>query len=111
MTNAYESSIYNYLSPEKEDIPETLSVPVKLSESLRYGENPHQSAGFYTPMDKELPWTQLQGKQLSYNNYADMDSAFKIISEFEDNSCVIIKHANPCGFGFGNSTKESYLKE
>ena len=110
ITNAYESSIYNYLSPEKEDIPETLLVPVKLSESLRYGENPHQSAGFYTPMDKELPWTQLQGKQLSYNNYADMDSAFKIISEFEDNSCVIIKHANPCGFGFGGSTKDSYLK-
>ena len=110
MTNAYESSIYNYLSPSSDEIPNTLSSPAKLSETLLYGENPHQLAGFYTPTDKALPWKQLQGKQLSYNNYADMDSAFKIINEFDTNACVIIKHANPCGFGFGESTAGSYLK-
>jgi len=110
ITNIYESSIYNYFSPEKEPTPKSLSISVNLSESLRYGENPHQTSGFYTEIDSNLPWTQLQGKKMSYNNYADMDSAFKIMCEFEDNCCVIIKHANPCGFGLSNSIKDSYLK-
>jgi len=110
MTNEYESSIYSYLSPEKNEIPESISIVVNKSESLRYGENPHQFSGFYTEPQKALPWEQLQGKQLSYNNYADMDSAMQIINEFKENACVIIKHANPCGFGLSHTPKSAYLK-
>jgi phosphoribosylaminoimidazolecarboxamide formyltransferase / IMP cyclohydrolase len=110
MTSEYESSIYSYLTPEKKIIPKSISIKLNKSESLRYGENPHQSAGFYTEPQNELPWKQLQGKQLSYNNYADMDSAMQIINEFKKNGCVIIKHANPCGFGLSETTKGAYLK-
>ena len=110
ITSNYESSIYDYISPKRNFIPDYLSMPMKLSESLRYGENPHQVSGFYTQIDKQLPWVQIQGKQMSYNNYSDMDSALKIVNEFDNKCCVIIKHSNPCGFGIGQSIKESYSR-
>jgi phosphoribosylaminoimidazolecarboxamide formyltransferase/IMP cyclohydrolase len=68
---------------------------------LRYGENPHQSAAFYrdpTPLPGSIAaYTQLQGKELSYNNIADADAAWECVKTFDAPACVIIKHANPCG--------------
>ena len=76
-------------------------------QSLRYGENPHQQAGFYRLAGESgpLPWKQLQGKELSYNNLIDLDAAFNLIKPFlsKEPTAVIIKHTNPCGVGRGES--------
>ena len=86
---------------------------------MRYGENPHQSAAFYQdiyPVAGALAnYKQLQGKELSYNNIADADSAWECVKSFTDNiggaaACVIIKHANPCGVAVGASPLEAYQK-
>jgi len=73
---------------------------------LRYGENPHQQAAVYrlgaeTGMPDVVSAKQLQGKELSYNNYLDLDAAWKLIKEFEAPACAIIKHSNPCGCAKG----------
>ena len=83
--------------------------------SLRYGENPHQSAAFYkegTARPGIATATQHQGKELSYNNINDTDAAFELISEFKSAGpvCAIIKHANPCGVAIGDTLKEAYTK-
>jgi len=79
-------------------------------EDLRYGENPHQNAAFYLPMNETKKWNQLHGKSLSYNNYYDIETASSIVSEFNQIACAIIKHSNPCGFAIGeNNLKETYL--
>ncbi|MFT7757123.1 UNVERIFIED_CONTAM: bifunctional phosphoribosylaminoimidazolecarboxamide formyltransferase/IMP cyclohydrolase, partial [Salmonella enterica subsp. enterica serovar Enteritidis] len=81
-----------------------------------YGENPHQSAGFYLTGEKRpgvATATQLQGKQLSYNNINDTDAAFELVAEFDPartSAVAIIKHANPCGVAEGATLKEAYLK-
>ena len=110
MTSAYESAIYNYFTKDDEVLPETVSINLNKSTNLRYGENPHQDAAFYLPEGKSATWHQHQGKILSYNNYADMESAFNIPFEFSETACAIIKHANPCGFGLGKNLKEAYLR-
>ena len=110
MTSAYESAIYNYFIKDEEVLPESVSISLEKSADLRYGENPHQDAAFYLPEGLSPNWHQHQGKILSYNNYADMESAFNIPLEFSDTACAIIKHANPCGFGLGENTKEAYLR-
>ena len=83
---------------------------------MRYGENPHQSAGFYTTGDPRpgvATARQLQGKQLSYNNINDTDAAFELVAEFDPAGAAavaIIKHANPCGVGIGATLCEAYRK-
>lgn len=74
---------------------------------LRYGENPHQSARFYGDLDKMF--TQLHGKDLSYNNLMDVDSCVRLIDEFEDLTYVIVKHNNACGVATADTSKEAYL--
>ncbi len=108
MTANYEASIFNYFSKDDDKNPEFVNFSLQKASELRYGENPHQSAAFYLPKGSELPWKQLQGKALSYNNYADMESAIEIALEFDEPACAIIKHANPCGFGKGENLKEAY---
>jgi phosphoribosylaminoimidazolecarboxamide formyltransferase / IMP cyclohydrolase len=108
MTSKYESAIYNFFTKDSEGFSNTINLSLKKAADLRYGENPHQEAAFYVPEGKALPWTQLQGKKLSYNNYADMESAIAMTLEFDEPSCAIIKHANPCGFGLGDSINEAY---
>ena len=110
ITSSYESAIYNYFTKDNGDLPEMVSINLNKSENLRYGENPHQESAFYLPDGKSPNWHQHQGKILSYNNYADMESAFNIPSEFSEIACSIIKHANPCGFGLGEQPKEAYLR-
>ena len=108
MTSAYEAAIYNYFSMKDDELPENLNINLEKSAELRYGENPHQQAAFYIQPGQSLGWHQHQGKQLSYNNYTDMESAYAIPQEFVEHACAIIKHANPCGFGLGDNIKEAY---
>ena len=110
LTADYEQSIASYLSNDNSDNEEEIQLNLSINQQLRYGENPHQSAGFFLNQGDDLNWHQLQGKELSYNNFADMDSAFGIIQEFRDTACVIIKHANPCGFGFGDQPLSAYKR-
>jgi phosphoribosylaminoimidazolecarboxamide formyltransferase / IMP cyclohydrolase len=83
-------------------------------QDMRYGENPHQAAAFYreaAPAAGLLAgWTQLQGKELSFNNIADADAAWECVKSFDEPACVIVKHANPCGVAVGASAVEAYVK-
>ncbi|MFS0737986.1 bifunctional phosphoribosylaminoimidazolecarboxamide formyltransferase/IMP cyclohydrolase [Sphingomonas sp. 1P06PA] len=94
--------------------PERLSLPFKLGQPLRYGENPHQQAALYLPAFAPggllADHRQVQGKELSYNNLADADAALELVSEFRDGppTVVIVKHANPCGVASGDTLAEAY---
>jgi len=101
---AYDSGIANYLGarlPEHEPFPRTFNAQWHKSLDLRYGENPHQQAAFYTdsnpPAGSISCAKQRQGKALSYNNIADGDAALECVKRFDLPACVIVKHANPCG--------------
>jgi phosphoribosylaminoimidazolecarboxamide formyltransferase / IMP cyclohydrolase len=93
--------------------PETLVGAATLVERTRYGENPHQRAAFYRtaePRPGVATARQLQGKELSYNNYADTDAAYELVAEFAEPAVAIIKHANPCGAAIGGSLHEAWGK-
>ena len=126
-TARYDSAISNYLTAlvtnEAGDVslqtyPERLQLAFDKVQDLRYGENPHQSAAFYRqPGAAEggiAGYSQLQGKELSYNNIADADAAWECVKAFERDSaasaCVIVKHANPCGVALGATALEAYRK-
>ncbi|HET9577381.1 MAG TPA: bifunctional phosphoribosylaminoimidazolecarboxamide formyltransferase/IMP cyclohydrolase [Usitatibacter sp.] len=92
--------------------PDRLNLQFRLAQTLRYGENPHQSAAFYVERDPPrgtlAGFTQLQGKELSYNNIADADAAWECCRTFDVPACVIIKHANPCGVAIADSPLAAY---
>jgi phosphoribosylaminoimidazolecarboxamide formyltransferase/IMP cyclohydrolase len=105
-TARYDGAISNYLGQiengKKIDaFPETFTFQVKKAQELRYGENPHQKAAFYQEYSLTEPSVsnavQIQGKELSFNNILDVDSAYETVKEFEEIGVVIIKHNNPCG--------------
>ena len=105
-TARYDGAISNYLGQIENgkkiyEFPETFTFQVKKSQELRYGENPHQKAAFYREYSSVEPSVsnavQIQGKELSYNNILDTDSAFETVKEFDEIATVIIKHNNPCG--------------
>lgn len=102
-TAKYDTAISVYLGAvNKVQFPETLNLQFNHTQAMRYGENPHQNAAFYTEKNPEAGTiasaTQLQGKELSYNNIADADAALECIKSFtEQPTCVVVKHANPCG--------------
>ena len=109
ITTQYDMQISSYLnSNSNEHFSDKISINAIKKDELRYGENPHQKAAFYTSEDNDNSWSQLQGKQLSYNNYTDIESAFSIVNDFEQISCSIIKHANPCGFAVGDNTIQAF---
>ena len=112
-TAYYDSLISNYLTYEK--FPTHASIPLKKLSGLRYGENPHQEAALYsngTETNKPIVIStkQIHGKKLSYNNYLDLESAWRIVHEFDAPACAIIKHNNPCGCAEGSYLKDAYLK-
>ena len=107
LASNYNTDISNYFS--KNDNSDRILLDLLKVDDLRYGENPHQSASFYLPGNVEKDWKQHHGKQLSYNNYYDIETANSIVNEFDDTSCVIIKHSNPCGFSLGKTLKQAYL--
>ncbi len=96
---------------EPEVTPEVLDLRARRSMTMRYGENPHQSAALYsTGHGGVASGEQLQGKELSYNNLVDLDAAWQLIREFDDPAAAIIKHTNPCGCAESMSLVESYRK-
>jgi phosphoribosylaminoimidazolecarboxamide formyltransferase/IMP cyclohydrolase len=114
---SYEAAIDRYLSAVSRDesgvrFPERLTLQLEKVQDLRYGENPHQSAAFYrdaSPVPGGIAgYSQIQGKELSYNNIADADAAWECVKTFTEPACVIIKHANPCGAATGASLREAY---
>ncbi len=97
-----------------EETAKEMSIPMKLLRSLRYGENPHQRGYLYTNPLEELGVARvevLQGKEMSFNNYLDTDSAVRVALEFpNDPVCVIVKHNNPCGVAVGEDLREAFLR-
>jgi len=116
-TAAYDAAISQWFAESLSlGEPEWRAFGGKLSQVMRYGENPHQHAGFYVTGDKRpgvATARQVQGKQLSYNNINDTDAAFELVSEFDPGksaAVAIIKHANPCGVAEASSLADAYRK-
>ena len=110
--SAYDAAISNFLLGD-EEYPEYLSVSYKKKQALRYGENPHQSAAYYTSTEFDgamKDFEVLNGKELSYNNIKDLDIAWKVANEFEETACCALKHNTPCGVAIGESAFEVYKK-
>ena len=113
-TARYDTSIATYLSGlNNVQFPETLNLQFYQQQTLRYGENPHQNAAFYVEKNLVVGTianaTQLQGKALSYNNIADADAALECVKTFtEKPTCVIVKHANPCGVAQSDTLLTAY---
>jgi len=108
-TGSYDSIISDYLNTLQGDyFPRTLNITLNKKQELRYGENPHQKASFYTTgLHQDLPWECLHGKELSYNNILDLDASLKIITEINYPVCAIFKHTNPCGISAGKNQVEN----
>lgn len=116
-TAAYDAAISAWFAAALgQDFPARKSLSGELRQVMRYGENPHQKAAFYafpSPRVGVATATQLQGKELSYNNINDTDAAFELIAEFDPAAgpaVAIIKHANPCGVAVGATPLEAYSK-
>ena len=113
LMSAYDAAIANFMLNGEEEYPEYLSVSFKKKQSLRYGENSHQSAAFYESTVVEGAMNSidiLNGKELSYNNFKDMDIAWKCANEFDEPCCCALKHNTPCGVAIGENSYEAYTK-
>lgn len=116
-TGRYDRVIANYfdsLDKEKGGYPTCLSLDFIKRQSLRYGENPHQTAAFYEEENIQEPCVsnaqQLYGKELSYNNILDLNAALELVKEFERPSAIVIKHTNPCGAASADTLAEAFKK-
>jgi len=116
-TGAYDAAVSHWMANAlAQDAPRRRVFSGTLAQPLRYGENPHQKAAFYTDRSSRpgiATAHQHQGKALSYNNINDTDAAFELVSEFSTEAgptCVIVKHANPCGVAKGETLKEAYMR-
>lgn len=116
-TAAYDSAISNYLTAihadgTRSEYPAQINFNFAKVQDMRYGENPHQKAAFYRDLDMVpggiADYTQLQGKELSYNNIGDADAAWECVKTFEQPACVIVKHANPCGVAIADAPLNAY---
>jgi phosphoribosylaminoimidazolecarboxamide formyltransferase/IMP cyclohydrolase len=113
-TGCYDAAISTYLrgQTDADAYPERLPVGLKLRETLRYGENPHQSAALYTTPGNApgslVAAEQLQGKELSYNNISDANAALECVKSLVAPGCVIVKHANPCGVAVNSEQIAAY---
>ena len=112
-TAQYDGAIANYLGKEQDGFSNTINLQFHKTQSMRYGENPHQNAAFY--VEKNITETcvasstQFQGKEMSYNNMADADAALECVRSFNAPACVIVKHANPCGVALRDNIHDAYL--
>jgi len=115
-TAAYDTAVSTWMAAQVGGTPRRRTFGGTLAQTLRYGENPHQQAAFYTDGTATAgiaTATQYQGKELSYNNINDTDAAFELVSEFapaDGPACAIIKHANPCGVATGATMAEAYTR-
>lgn len=116
-TSAYDGAIFEYLKGLDEGpfpaLPGRINLSFKKAQDLRYGENPHQKAAFYTDIDIKdsgiANAKQLQGKELSFNNILDLNAAYEIVKEFDAPAAGIIKHTNPCGAASAETLSEAYI--
>jgi phosphoribosylaminoimidazolecarboxamide formyltransferase / IMP cyclohydrolase len=115
-TARYDSLISTYLTErwqEESPFPPLLNQPFKKVQELRYGENPHQSAALYeesSPLPSEIVSAQqLQGKELSFNNFIDLNAAWELVKEFNKGAVAIIKHTNPCGVAQGENQLKAFI--
>jgi len=117
-TSQYDGTIYNYLSnyfkgkSGEGALPKEITLGFEKIQELRYGENPHQQAAFYKEKGKSrgiINAKQLQGKELSFNNILDLNSALELVKEFKNPAAVVVKHNNPCGVAEDNSLEKAYL--
>jgi len=118
-TARYDSAISAYLdgqvpAEEKTRFPNILTLQFEKVQNLRYGENPHQQGAFYREFGRKEPSvsnaTQLQGKEMSFNNFLDANSALELVKEYDQTAAVIVKHNNPCGVATANALAEAYRK-
>jgi len=117
-TAAYDGAIANYFGHRvpggNEHFPRTFNTQFVKAQDMRYGENPHQNSAFYIEENAQgasiATARQLQGKALSYNNIADTDAALETVKLFEEPTCVIVKHANPCGVASDTTIQAAYEK-
>lgn len=114
-TAAYDALIAGFLTDlTGEEFPEQVTYTYELKQPLRYGENPHQKAAFYSrPLGSDFSIAyakQLHGKELSYNNIQDANAAIQIIKEFDKAAAVAVKHMNPCGVGTGETIFDAFNK-
>ncbi|MDD3593603.1 MAG: bifunctional phosphoribosylaminoimidazolecarboxamide formyltransferase/IMP cyclohydrolase [Candidatus Gastranaerophilales bacterium] len=108
LTFKYDKEIFATLF--EKNLDDNIAIDLNLLQELRYGENPHQQAGLYDN-GQRASFELLNGKELSFNNIADMNAGYKIVSEFIDVDCAcIIKHNNPCGAALGETVAEAYQK-
>lgn len=110
LTSEYDNSISNYFSNyinyNKNNFPDKLNLNYLIDQNLRYGENPHQGAALYGGFTKIF--NQIHGKELSYNNIVDIDSVARLVLEFDNPTCAIVKHTNPCGVASAGNLKDAY---
>lgn len=117
LTNEYDNMIAGFLLESEEkiedsnnkELPVSMSINIEKFQELRYGENPHQAAGIYLEKGKNSPIEKLGGKELSYNNYLDIDAAVDIVKDFKSCACVAVKHGTPCGVAVGENGQKAYL--
>ena len=113
-TAAYDAAVSGWFAGQLEDAAQARkSIAGSLAQTLRYGENPHQTGAFYRTGEARpgvAHAEQVQGKELGYNNIADADAAYELVAEFEAPACVIVKHANPCGVAIGSDLSEAYAR-
>ena len=115
-TAFYDAQIANYLRDPATLFPDELTIPLKKMQDLRYGENPHQAGAFYLDAStSRLPSgvataKQLHGKQLSFNNSYDLDSAWAIVTDFQAPAVAIVKHGNPCGLACAGTVTEAFRR-
>jgi phosphoribosylaminoimidazolecarboxamide formyltransferase/IMP cyclohydrolase len=115
-TAEYDGAIADYLAQQVADETVTSSLPATLRVELhqvqlnRYGENPHQQGGLYAYAGEQMPFAVLHGKEMSYNNWLDLDGSWQSAQDFPEPTVSIIKHGNPCGLASGESLTEAYVK-
>src|SRR5690606_38507751 len=115
-TARYDAAISSWLADraELDDLPAETALGLRRVQPLRYGENPHQRAAFYAdplPSGRSLARvTQHQGKELSFNNLADLDGALRVVFEYDTPACAIVKHHNPCGAATGPDASSAFQR-
>jgi phosphoribosylaminoimidazolecarboxamide formyltransferase/IMP cyclohydrolase len=118
LTAAYDANIAAWMAgPSTDPFPDAIALPLAKCQDLRYGENLHQQAALYTDLPSGGRWTktvaearQIHGKELSFNNYLDVDSAWAMVQDFAAPAASVVKHTNPCGLAAGRSIAEAYEK-
>lgn len=111
-TAAYDAAIVSWLEAG-DHLPARMAFGFERVGLLRYGENPHQAGAVYRDVDRPSWWEsarQLQGKEMSFNNYVDADAAWRQVHELDEPACVVVKHTNPCGVAIAPTLEEAFLR-